>query len=102
MLNTDDYEKAVEKYKQIYHELNGVSFVMHDGKAWKFKGAYDTPDNDRSFASSMLEPDVNEKVLQRLKIEVALNYNMPDWTVKILVYEKESDEDIRPTGTTVK
>ncbi|HEX7457278.1 MAG TPA: hypothetical protein VF301_02495, partial [Ginsengibacter sp.] len=79
MLNTDDYDKAVEKYKQIYRQLNGANFIMHD-KAWKFEGLYDTPDDDRSFASSILEPDVNEKVLQRLKIEIALNYNMPEWT----------------------
>ena len=100
MMNTDDYEKAVEKYKQIYGQLNGASFIMHDGKAWKFNGSYDAPDDGRAFASSILEPDVNEKVLQRLKVEVALNYNMPEWTVKILVYEKESDKNIRPTERT--
>jgi len=100
MLNTDDYEKAIEKYKQIYRQLNGASFIMHDNKARKFKGLYDTPDDNRSFASSILEPGTNEKPFQRLKIEVALNYNMPDWTVKILVYEKENDADIRPTEKT--
>lgn len=97
MLNTEDYDKAVDKYKQIYQQLNGASFIMHDGKAWKFMGDYDTPDEERSFASSILEPDVNEKYLRKLKIEVALNYYMPEWSVKILVYEKESDEDIRPS-----
>jgi hypothetical protein len=97
MLNTEDYETAVEKYKQIYHQLNNASFVMHDNKAWKFKGVYDTPDEGRGFASSILEPDVTEKYLKKLKIEVALNYNMADWSVRILVYEKEADEDIRPS-----
>lgn len=100
MLNTDDYEKAVEKYKQLYHQLNGSNFKMYDNQSWKFEGLYDAPDDDRSFASSVLEPDVNEKALQRLKIEIALNYNMPEWTVKILVYEKENDADIRPTEKT--
>jgi len=100
MLNTDDFEQAVEKYKQIYRELNGANFMMHDRKAWKFKGPYDAPDNARSFASSILEPDLNDKVLQRLKIEVALNYNISEWSVKVLVYEKENDADIRPTENT--
>ena len=97
MLNTDDFEKAVEKYKQIYQQLDGASFIMHDRKAWKFKGSYDTPDNARSFASSILEPDLDDKVLQRLKIEVALNYNISEWSVRVLVYEKENDADVRPT-----
>ena len=100
LLKTDDFEKAVEKYKQIYRQLNGASFKMYDNKSWKFKGAYDTPDDNRAFASSILEPEVAEKVLQRLKIEVALNYNMSEWTIKLFVYEKESDDEIRPTERT--
>jgi hypothetical protein len=102
MMNTDDHDKAVAKYKQIYHQLNGANFAMNDGKTCKIKGLYDAPDEDRSFASSILEPDTKEKYLQRLKIEIALNYNMPEWSVKILVYEKESDEDIRPTQGTAQ
>jgi hypothetical protein len=97
MLNTDDYDKAVTKYKQIYRQLNGASLVMNDGKTCKIRGPYDAPDDGRAFASSILEPDVPEKYLQRLKIEIGLNYNMPEWSVRILEYEKESDEDIRPT-----
>ena len=36
--------------------------------------------------------------MNQFKIEIALNYGlMPEWSVKIYVYEKEDDEDIRPT-----
>ena len=100
MINTEDHDKAVEKYKQIYRQLNGANLIMNDGKTCKIRGPYDAPDDDRAFASSILEPDVKEKYLQRLKIEVALSYNMPRWSVKIFVYEKEPDEDIRPADGT--
>ena len=100
MLTSDSYKKAVDKYKQIYRQLDGTGFVMHDNKTWKFKGNYDAPDDGRSFASSILEPETDEKCIQMLKIEVALNYVMPDWSVKVLIYEKQSDENIRPTGKT--
>ena len=102
MMNTEDHDIAIAKYKQIYSRLNGANFVMNDGKTCKIKGPYDAPDDDRAFASSILEPDLKEKYLQRLKIEIALSYNMPEWSVKILVYEKEPDEDIRPTGGKVQ
>lgn len=97
MFTTEDYKKATEKYKEIYNELNGTNYNMHENRPWRFKGSYDSPDDDRAFASSILEPDKSEKSLRKLKIEVALNYNIPEWTVKVLIYEKESDEDIRPT-----
>jgi len=97
MFTTEDYKKAAEKYKQIYNELNGANYNMHENRVWKFKGSYDLPDDDRAFASSILEPDKSEKSLKKLKIEVALSYSIPEWTVKVLIYEKEPDEDIRPT-----
>ncbi|MDE3213028.1 MAG: hypothetical protein KGM98_07320, partial [Bacteroidota bacterium] len=64
---------------------------------WRFSGDYDTPDESRAFASSILEPVAPTPQLKQLKIEIALNYTMPEWTVKLLVYEKQSDADIRPT-----
>jgi hypothetical protein len=97
MLSTDDYVKAVAKYKQLYNQLNGSVFAMHDGKSYKIKGRYDAPDEGRGFASSLLQLDVVDKDLRRLKIEVALNYFMPQWSIRILVYEKDDDDDMRPT-----
>lgn len=97
MINTEDYEKAVEKYKQIYNDLNGASYSMRGHTSWRFKGFYDAPNDGRAFASSILEPNTVDKVFKRLKIEVALTYSMPEWTVKILVYEKEPDQEMRPT-----
>src|ERR1700712_4860097 len=49
MMNTDDRDKAISKYKQIYRELNGAGFVMSDGKNCKIRGPYDAPDDDRAF-----------------------------------------------------
>jgi hypothetical protein len=97
MMDTDDYNVAVEEYKKLYRQLNEVSIKMHDKTIWEFRGSYDIPDEGRPFASTILEPDIQDKVLRRLKIEIALNYSLPDWTVKLIVYEKVSDEDIRPT-----
>lgn len=97
MFTTEDYKKAAERYKQIYNELNGANYNMHENQRWKFKGSYDAPDDTRAFASSLLEPDKNEKWFKKLKIEVALSYSFPEWTVKVLIYEKENDEDIRPS-----
>jgi len=97
MLSTEGFEKAVEKYKELYRQLNGSSISVYGERQYKLKGDYDTPDESRSFASSILEPDVKEKYLRRLKVEVAMNYSLPNWNVKLLVYEKEADEDIRPT-----
>ncbi len=97
MMSTEDFGKATAKYKQLFNQLNGASFTMHDGKTYKIKGLYDTPDESKDFAGSILSLDVKDKDLRRLKIEISLTYLMPNWSIKILVYEKEEDEDMRPS-----
>lgn len=97
MLDTENYNEAVASYKKIYRQLSGAKISLENGETYKLEGVYDAPNEARAFASSMLELDANKKSVQLFKIEVALNYTMPEWSVKIYVYEKENDEDIRPT-----
>ena len=97
MLDTEDYNQAVVKYKQLYKQLNGARLSLNDGKTYKLKGNFDNPDQARGFASSLLSLDASESEMHQFKIEIALNYAMPEWSVKIYLYEKEDDEDMRPT-----
>ena len=97
MLDTENFDDAVASYKKIYRQLNGTKISLEKGENYKLTGEYDAPSESRAFASSMLELDANNKAIQPFKIEIALNYSMPEWSVKIYVYEKENDEDIRPT-----
>ena len=100
MYSSEDFQNAVEKYRRYFIQLNGASFMMEDHHPYRFKGVYDIPAETRAFASSILEPEVQQAALQKVKIEVALNYGMPDWTVSIYIYSKENDADIRPTEKT--
>ena len=98
MFQTEEFKEAVSKYKQYYRQLNGANFSFYDKTSYKLTGHYDVPDEDRSFASSVLELDTKKNELQLFKVEVALNYSFPQWTVKIMVYEKIADENMRPSA----
>jgi len=97
MFQSDDYQAAVDKYKEYYRQLNGCTLTFYDKISYKLSGNYDTPDENRSFASSVLQLDNTNNDLKLFKVEVALNYAMPYWKVRIMVYEKVADKDIRPT-----
>ena len=97
LFKTEEYESAVAKYKEYYRQINGATLTFYDKTSYKLSGYYDIPDENRSFASSILELNGSDHDLQLFKVEVALNYSMPDWVVKIMVYEKVADMDIRPT-----
>ena len=97
MFQSEDYEAAVEKYKEYYKQLNNCTLTFYDKTSYKLVGDYDTPDESRAFASSILQLDAVNRDLELFKVEVALNYSLPDWTVKVMVYEKVADDKIRPT-----
>lgn len=97
LFQTEKYEEAVSKYRQLFRQLNGSVFTLHDRSSMKLKGSYDTPDESRAFASSVLESDGTYMDEQAFKIEIALNYSFPEWKVRIMIYEKVSDQNIRPT-----
>jgi ABC-type antimicrobial peptide transport system permease subunit len=98
LFKTEEFKEAVAKYKQVYRQINGATLTFHDNAAYKLSGKYDAPDEARAFASSILDIGTYDHNLKSFKIEVALNYAFPEWIVKIFVYEKVADEDIRPSS----
>ncbi len=97
LLRTEDFDKAVELYKKYFQQLNGMTIVMDDKSTTKLGGQFDLPEESRSFASSILELQKVNKGLRLLKVEIVMNYSLPEWTVKLLIYEKQDDRDMRPT-----
>jgi hypothetical protein len=96
LFKTEDFKEAVGKYKQFFRQLDGATITFYDKSRYKISGFYDTPDEGRSFASSTLVIQ-NSDNLRLFKVEIGLNFAFPEWIVKILVYEKIADEDVRPT-----
>lgn len=97
MFQSEDYGAAVDKYKEYYRQLNGCMLTFYDKTSYKLSGYYDAPDESRGFASSILALNGTNHDLRLFKVEIALNYAFPEWTVKIMIYEKVADDKIRPS-----
>lgn len=98
MFKNESFEEAVLKYKEYFEQLNGANFTFVDKTTHKLSGVYDTPDEGRGFASSKLAYEGDNHDLQLFKIEISLSYLFPVWIVEILMYEKISDKNMRPTA----
>ncbi|MEO6704691.1 MAG: hypothetical protein ABI297_00280 [Ginsengibacter sp.] len=97
MFESENYEAAVDKYKEFFRQLNGCTLGFYDKSSYKLSGNYDKPDEERTFASSILQLNGGNPDLELFKVEIALNYSLPVWTVKIMIYEKVADNKIRPS-----
>ena len=97
MFESEDFQQAVSRYKEYFKQLNNSKLTFYDKTAYNLSGNYDAPDESRPFASSVLKLDGTNHDLQFFTVEVGLSYSMPDWTVKVMVYEKVPDSQVRPT-----
>jgi hypothetical protein len=94
LLNTEQFDEAAQKYKWLYNQLK-VMTINIDGYSFSLNGDYDAPDASRKFSSSVFRLTPNASNMPRLKIEASIQFEFPEWKVKLLVYEKEREDSER-------
>jgi alpha-N-acetylglucosamine transferase len=100
MLTTDNFEKAKQKFKSLYSQLNNLS--VNTGKAnFRLKGVYESPEEKKKFTSVLFSFEPANESFKKLKVEISMQYIEPmEWKVKVLVYDRERDDVER--GKTVE
>ncbi len=94
MLSTEDFAEAEKKYKWLFNQLKGMN-VKYVVDQYTLRGTYQAPAEERKFTISQLTVNNPPEALKKLKVEVAMDYEFPEWKVKLTVYEKERDDDER-------
>jgi hypothetical protein len=92
MLTTEDYATAVKKYKWLFSQLKGLN-VKYVADLYTLRGDYEVPDESRKFTVSTLVLAHPPTPLRKLKVDVSMTFEFPEWKVSMLVYEKEREDD---------
>ena len=95
MLTTESFDKAKQKFKSLFNQLNNLS--IHIGSAnYRLKGKYEAPEESKKFNSVLFVFDPVNEAGKKLKVEISMQYEAPmDWKVKLLIYDKEREDDER-------
>jgi hypothetical protein len=89
MLTTEDFETARAKFKSLYARFNNMAVKMDYGVTFYLKGKYIEPTEERGFTSALMRFELPDRITQKFILEVTMQYEFPEWKVKILIYEKE-------------
>ncbi len=91
MLTTESFDKAKQKFRSLFNQLNNTAIKTGD-LSYKLKGNYVQPDEKKKFTSVILSAGSNDK----LKVELSLQaYEPMEWKVKIIIYDREREDDER-------
>lgn len=92
MFSTEDFEAAAKKYKWLFNQLRGMN-IYYVNDQYTLKGDFEEAVESRKFTNSILIPASPPEPLRKLKIDVAMIFEFPEWKVNLLVYEKEREDD---------
>lgn len=93
MLTTEDYEAAARKYKALFQQLRG-SNIYYVKDQYTLRGTYQEADESRGFATSTLALVRPPERFRKLRVEVSLQFEFPEWKVQLHVFEKEKEDDV--------
>lgn len=93
MLTTEDFEEAKAKFKTLFARFNNLAVKMDYGVTFYLKGTYIEPIEERGFTSSILRFELPDRITQKMILEVTMQYEFPEWKVKLLIYEREREDN---------
>lgn len=91
MLKTENFEEAVKKFRSLYTSINNLSVPVNEAHIL-FKGNFNKPVEEKKFSSVVFEPAGNRNENLKIRIELLLQSGLFDWTISVLVYEKEKED----------
>jgi hypothetical protein len=90
MLTTDNFNEAKNRFRSLYSELNNLS-----KEAMHLKGVYESPAEEKRFTSVLFSFSPVIESVRRLKVELVMEAEGMDWKVRILVYDRNGEDDER-------
>ena len=101
MLTTESFEKAKQKFKALYNQLNNLPVAFGVVKNFHLKGKYEVPEEKKKFNTVLFSFEPANEWAKKLRIEISIQYQAPtEWKVKVLVYDREREDVER--GKTVE
>jgi hypothetical protein len=90
MLTTENFDEAKKKFKTLYTQLNNLAV-----RSMRLKGNYESPVEEKKFSSVVFSFDPADESLKKLKIELVVVAEQMDWKVKVLIYDRDREDNER-------
>jgi hypothetical protein len=95
MLTTESFEEAKKKFRSLYTQFNNMAVKMDYGVTFYLKGKYEEPVEEKNFTSSILSFENSDQITHKMKVEIAMQYELMEWKVRVLIYDHERNDDER-------
>ena len=95
MFTAEEFEVAEKKYKSLFGQLKGMNLKLNRDYDYSLSGEYDKPSESKKFSSTVFRLLPNASYLPKVKVELSMQYEFPEWKIYLLVYQKEREDSER-------
>lgn len=88
LLSTESFSEAKRRFKTVYSQLNGLPV-----NSSKLKGEYRSPEEEMKFTTVVFSLVPVDEPTRNLKTELVMESEGMEWKVRVLVYEREREDD---------
>lgn len=95
MSTTEEFEEASKKYRSLYKQLKSINITLNRDYTYGLEGDYAAPDESKGFSISTFHLVPNASNLPKVKVELSLEYELLEWKIYLVVYQKEREDNER-------
>ena len=98
---TEDMELLKKQYKAYYNDITGKSLMSKgSGNSLYATTAYNAPTEELRLWTNQFRINDATGEFSKLVIDLVAEYDKFEWVIYLRVYDKEKDEEIKPTKDT--
>jgi hypothetical protein len=95
----DDFAAAKKTYKNIYESLKAARISrLHPGTTYRLEGTYLAASEEKAANSIEFTLIPDDKEFKKIRVQVLMNYVMPEWNLSVQIYEKPGELGELPGG----
>ena len=87
------------KFKELFNQIKNTIIKIEGEKPFILNGSYQSPTEDRKFNTVMFQLLPSGGEMEKLQVELSMNYVITGWKITLTVYEREYRDDERITAT---
>jgi hypothetical protein len=93
LFETGDFDKAKSKFSELYNQIHNTIIKMEGEKPFILNGKYEVPGKERYFTNVIFHLLPSPEIMQKLKVELTLQYESSEWKIALNVYEQAGHGD---------
>ncbi|MHA4843077.1 hypothetical protein ACX0G7_02880 [Flavitalea antarctica] len=99
LVEEEDFEEAKKRFKELYGQIRNTIIKVEGEKPFIVNGSYLAPTEERKFNVINFQLLPSGSDMEKLQIDLSMNFMVTAWKITLTVYEREYKDDERITAT---